>query len=105
MIVRSSIQSEKNHSASPEELDGEANNARTFLENIGELYNSSHGRWLWGQKMPTVLDVHVIIFLARLYDAGRAMLIPERLVPFYLMAIGTKEWQCVFEGRRTMVGL
>jgi len=100
-----SIQSEKNSRASPEELDGEANNAKTFLEKIGKLYHSSHGQWIWGQKMPTVLDVHIVIFLVRLYDTGRAMLIPERLVAFYLMAIGTKEWQDVFQGRRTMMGL
>jgi hypothetical protein len=105
MIVYFSVQSEKNSRASPEEVDGEANNARTFLEKIGELYHSSHGQWLWEQKMLTVLDVHIVIFLARLYDAGRAMLIPQRLVPFYLMVIGMKEWQGVFQGRRTMMGL
>jgi hypothetical protein len=32
-----SIQSEKNSRASLEELDGEANNAKTFLEKIGKL--------------------------------------------------------------------
>lgn len=105
MIVYSSIQSEKNGHSSPEKVDDEADKARIFLNNIGVLYHSSHGPWLWGQQIPTVLDVHVVIFLARLYDAGHAVLIPERLVPFYLMAIETKEWQSVFQGQRTMMGL
>jgi hypothetical protein len=52
-----------------------------------------------------VLDVHVIVFLARLYDAGREGVIPERLGRLYIMAVGTEEWEGVFRGRRTMVGV
>ena len=100
-----SVQNEKVNGVASAEIETQISNARTFLEKIAGLYNPSSGPWLWGRTIPTVLDVHLAVFLARLHDVGRATLIPKHLIQLYSMAIETKEWQDIFQGRKTMMGV
>ena len=100
-----SVQNEKVNGVTLEEIDSQKYNAYEFLQKIAELYEPDKGPWLWGRSSPSALDVHVAVFLGRLHDVGRAELVPEKLVPFYDMAKETKEWNDVYQGRKTMIGV
>lgn len=76
-----------------------------FLEKIAKLYRPTSGPWLWARTSPTVLDVQVAIFLGRLIDVGRDVLIPKDLIPFYSGVRETEEWNRVFQGRKTLIGV
>jgi hypothetical protein len=99
-----SIRNEKINGITPAEIETQISNAKTFLEKIEKIYDSSSGPWLWGRTSPTALDVHVAIFLARLHDVGRATLVPGHLLPFYFSATETQGWKDVYQGRKTMIG-
>ncbi|KAE9379703.1 hypothetical protein N431DRAFT_398147 [Stipitochalara longipes BDJ] len=99
------VQNEKVNGVIPAEIEAQQKNTRTFLEKIAKIYDPNSGPWLWGRTSPTALDVQLAILLARLHDVGRAVLVPEHLVPFYFMVLETKEWQNVYQGRKTMIGV
>lgn len=100
-----SVQNEKVNGVTAAEIETQINHAKTFLEKIAKLYEPSKGQWLWGRTSPTVLDVHVAVFLVRLHDVGRAVLVPEKLVPFYEVVMEMREWSDVYQGRSTMFGV
>jgi hypothetical protein len=58
--------------------------------------------WLFGLPQPSALDAHLIVFIARMKDAGRKDIIPERLVKYADAAMEQKEWKDVMQGRGTM---
>ncbi|KUJ08945.1 uncharacterized protein LY89DRAFT_598871 [Mollisia scopiformis] len=99
------IRDEKVNGVTPEEIETQKSNTTTFLDKIAKLYNPGSGPWLWGRISPTVLDVQLAIFLARLHDVGHAILIPKHLLPFYSTMTETNEWKDVYQGRKTMFGV
>lgn len=84
------------------QVEIEVQRAQSVLSKLEPLVLEGNGPWLYGRTRPTALDAHVVVFLARLHDVGRANLIPIGLEKYYERAIDTPEWQGVMEGRSTM---
>ena len=59
-------------------------------------------RWLYG-SLPTALDAHLVVFIARMTDVGRDTLIPGKLKQYGAWAMETPEWIKMMDGRKTMV--
>jgi len=55
-------------------------------------------RWLFGEK-PTALDAHLVVFIARMTDAGRQSVVPEKLRRYGKWAMDGQEWTQVRDGR------
>jgi glutathione S-transferase len=89
----------------PEQIGEQVQRAQSVISKLNSLLSEESGPWLSGSYRPTALDAHVVIFLARLQDVGRASLIPPGLERYSAMAMETSEWQAVMEGRRTMTTL
>lgn len=75
--------------------------AHSIMSTLDSLLIEGQGPWLHGRDA-TALDAHVVMFLARLQDVGRANLIPTRLRRYLAMAMETSEWKAVMAGKRTM---
>jgi len=88
----------------PAEVETNNEKARKLLLELDRLVVPSAGPWLWGETIPTALDAHLIVFLARLRDLGKGELIPQALCQYGDMAMETVEWQRVMGGRQTMYG-
>lgn len=58
--------------------------------------------WLLGLKYPTALDAHLIVFIARMIDMGRARLIPKLLIRYAQRAMNEPEWTRMMDGRKTI---
>jgi hypothetical protein len=61
------------------------------------------GKWLFGLQQATALDAHLIVFIARMRDVGKAAIIPEELGAYADRAMAEIEWQDVMKGRKTMI--
>ena len=59
--------------------------------------------WLFDLPHPTALDVHLVVFIARMLDVGRHDIIPEKLKNYAERAMQTDEWESVMQGRKTMI--
>lgn len=76
-----------------------------MVENLASKFGGS-GSWIFGEEVgPTALDAHIITFIARLYDADRKRLVPERLQRYGERAMQRREWQSVMDGRPTLHSL
>ncbi|KAH6644959.1 hypothetical protein BKA67DRAFT_586560 [Truncatella angustata] len=88
-----------------ENIDRAEDQARVFFENIiKECKFESDGReWLFGDIVgPTVLDGHVIPFVARLVESGREALVPDTVLDYAQRIVKTHPaWLEVTHGRRT----
>ncbi|KAK4574113.1 hypothetical protein LTR86_001874 [Recurvomyces mirabilis] len=61
--------------------------------------------WLFGTQLPTALDAHLVVFLARMKDLKRTDLVPGKLGEYLERATNDREWLEVMKGRTsTMVG-
>lgn len=82
--------------------------ARSLLAEVAGEYQS-HGDgslWLFGEAAgPTVLDAHIVPFITRLAESGRAALVPEELVQYAQHVRSLPEWDQVMHGRRTHWGI
>ncbi|KAH6706352.1 hypothetical protein BKA61DRAFT_558853 [Leptodontidium sp. MPI-SDFR-AT-0119] len=99
------VQNEKVGGVTEAEIEAQIGNAKAFLQKVAGLYEPNNGPWLWGRTSPTALDVHLAVFVARLHDVGRGVLVPEYLVLFRTHVMETKEWEDVYQGRSTMFGV
>ncbi|KIY00911.1 uncharacterized protein Z520_03577 [Fonsecaea multimorphosa CBS 102226] len=101
----------------PEAMDERARNLMSDFERIlpkqaslqagdgGQTSNgtTSSGPWLFGLTSPSALDAHLVVFVARMRDVGRANIIPETISDYADRAMALPEWQAVMEGRKTMI--
>jgi hypothetical protein len=73
-----------------------------LLGEVDELLHTSHSGWVLDTPHPTALDAHLIVFVARLRDAGRGELVPNRVVKYADEAIDTSAWKDMMQGRQTI---
>lgn len=73
-----------------------------FLHEICEMSQKSQTAWILDTTHPTALDAHVIVFLARLKDAGRRELIPARIIDYAGKQMDTVVWKEMMQGRSTI---
>jgi len=60
------------------------------------------GTWIFGDDVgPTVLDGHIVPFVARMVDVEREDLVPAELLEATKKAMERPEWLQVMHGRRT----
>ena len=69
----------------------------TWLPSRGEEAES----WLFDLPHATALDVHLTVFIARMLDIGRGIIIPDKLRSYGERAMQTEEWKSVMQGRST----
>lgn len=76
-------------------------NARKLLASLEERFIGPES-WIFGSQ-PTALDVHLVVFIARMTDVGRDNLVPEKLKSYGKWAMQKSEWVELMEGRKTMI--
>ncbi|KAL2808085.1 hypothetical protein BJX63DRAFT_52802 [Aspergillus granulosus] len=80
------------------------NETTTFLDEIAvQLEKHGNGTiWIYGDVGPTVLDAHVVAFVARLTDIGLEDLVPPELRAYAAVIMALPEWKEVMKGRPTV---
>ncbi|KAL5342077.1 hypothetical protein BJX70DRAFT_386235 [Aspergillus crustosus] len=81
------------------------NKTTAFLTEIVELRNkySKGGTWIFGNRVgPTVLDAHVVPFIARLRDISLEELVPEELRGYADTILAARDWREVMGQRATV---
>ncbi|KAL4883542.1 hypothetical protein BJY04DRAFT_206436 [Aspergillus karnatakaensis] len=76
-----------------------------FLTEIVQLRDkySKGGTWIFGNAIgPTVLDAHVVPFIARLRDISLEELVPEQLARYADRILASSEWKEVMGQRATV---
>ena len=76
--------------------------SRDFLHEIDEMLQASQTAWILNTTYPTALDAHIIVFVARLKDAGRGELIPARVIEYANKQMDTVTWKEMVQGRGTV---
>ncbi|KAL2846186.1 hypothetical protein BJY01DRAFT_175883 [Aspergillus pseudoustus] len=75
-----------------------------FLDEI-VVQLDKHGKgtiWIYGDVGPTVLDAHVVAFVARLTDISLEDLVPPELRAYAATIMALPEWREVMKGRPTV---
>lgn len=75
---------------------------RDLLHELGEVLQDSQTDWILNTTHPTALDAHVIVFIARLKDAGRGELVPARFMNYADKHMDTATWRETMQGRSTI---
>jgi hypothetical protein len=73
-----------------------------LLGEAEELLQASYSGWVLDTPHPTALDAHLVIVVARLRDAGRGELVPNRVVRYANVAMETSAWKDMMQGRQTI---
>ncbi|OAP60326.1 hypothetical protein AYL99_05328 [Fonsecaea erecta] len=87
----------------PELMSERAHNLLREYEDILPKTEAG-GPWLFGLTQPSALDAHLVVFVARMRDVGRAAIVPPVVGDFVDRAMARPEWVAIMEGRKTMVG-
>jgi hypothetical protein len=74
---------------------------RDLLREIGEMLQVSRTDWILNTAYPTALDAHIIVFVARLKDAGRGELVPARITDYADRQMDTVVWKELVQGQGT----
>ncbi|KAI1617798.1 hypothetical protein EDD36DRAFT_459471 [Exophiala viscosa] len=92
---------EKQRAVEPEAAQ---QNRATALDLMTSLagYLSDRGPWLFGSDHPSALDAHLVVFIARMQDVGKDVLIPDALQAYARKAFATAEFEAAMGGRRTL---
>lgn len=75
---------------------------KDLLHEIGEVLQVSRTDWILSTTLPTALDAHVIVFVARLKDAGRGELVPGRIIDYADKQMETNLWKDMVQGQGTV---
>lgn len=75
---------------------------RDLLAEIDGMLQVSHTGWILNTTHPTALDAHMVVFVARLADAGRGELIPASITDYAGKEMNTLVWEDMMQGRRTI---
>lgn len=76
--------------------------SKTLLSTIDGMLQDSLSGWILDTPHPTALDAHVIVFIARLKDAGRSELVPTLTTDYADRAMVTPAWKDMMQGRQTV---
>ncbi|KAB8256646.1 hypothetical protein BDV32DRAFT_93368 [Aspergillus pseudonomiae] len=88
-----------------EHEEGMTDQARhLFCEVVVEYQKVNHsGVWIFGDKTgPTVLDAHIVAFIARLIDIHLEDLVPPQLHTYAKAIMELPEWEAVMQGMPTV---
>ena len=102
MTVACSIVSKEIPSLKRESAERAVVKTRELLQEIGEMLQVSETDWILNTKHPTALDAHIIVFVARLKDAGRSDLVPARITDYAYKQMDTQLWKEIIQGRSTI---
>ena len=76
------------------------------MSKVNEMLKASttgaRSGWVFGTEHPTAFDTHLVVFIARIRDAGRGELIPSRVMEYLQMAMEGDEWKEMMQGQRTV---
>lgn len=75
---------------------------KDLLHEIGEVLQVSQTDWILSTTLPTALDAHLIVFVARLKDAGRRELVPGCIIDYANKQMETAVWKDMVQGQGTM---
>jgi hypothetical protein len=73
-----------------------------LLGEVDGLLQASRSGWVLDAPHPTALDAHLVVFVARLKDAGRGELVPARVMEYADRAMNASAWKAVMQGRQTI---
>jgi hypothetical protein len=73
-----------------------------LLGEAEELLQASRSGWVLDTPHPTALDAHLIVFVARLKDAGRREVVLARVMEYADRAMNASAWKDVMQGRQTI---
>jgi hypothetical protein len=73
-----------------------------LLGEAEELLQASHSGWVLNTPHPTALDAHLIVFVARLKNAGRGELVPARVLGYADGAMDISAWKDMMQGKQTI---
>ncbi|KAE8143734.1 hypothetical protein BDV38DRAFT_2190 [Aspergillus pseudotamarii] len=79
--------------------------ARHLLSEVVVEYEkvNPRGVWIFGNKTgPTVLDAHIVAFIARLIDIHLEDLVPPQLQTYAKAVMELPEWGTVMQGMPTV---
>jgi glutathione S-transferase len=95
-----STETEKIAGIKQDTVDCEIERSRSLLSILeSTLCGQGSGPWLFGFDGPTALDAHVVVFINRLRDVGRAKLISSTLAKYADAAMETSEWRKLMDKR------
>lgn len=75
---------------------------KNLLHEIDEVLQVSQTDWILSTTLPTALDAHVIVFVARLKDAGRRELVPGCIIDYANKQMKTAVWEEMVQGQGTV---
>ncbi|KUL87831.1 hypothetical protein ZTR_03134 [Talaromyces verruculosus] len=99
------LETDKIGGIQPAKVESEIERTRSLLARIEGYVEPQKGPWVFGLNVPTALDAHLVVFIARLRDVGRDVLIPTRLGEYASKAMEMPEWETLMEDRKTMISL
>lgn len=103
MVGLSRVETEKIAATKQDKVDSEIEHVRSLLSSLeATLRAQGSGSWLFGFDGPTALDAHVVVFISRLRDVGRAELIPSNLAKYADAAMETSEWRKLMDKERAV---
>jgi hypothetical protein len=98
-----STETEKIAGIKQEIVDSEIERSRALLSTLeSTLCGQGSSPWLFGFNGPTALDAHVVVFINRLRNVGRANLISSTLAKYADVAMDTPGWRQLMDGGRAV---
>ena len=79
--------------------------ASDFMSRVTTLLESSAGTgspWISGTKLPTALDAHTVMFVARLLDVGRENMVGSALRKYTDNIFKMEVWTELMKGKTTV---
>jgi hypothetical protein len=73
-----------------------------LVQEIDKVLKVSQTDWILNTTHPTALDAHVIVFVARLKDAGRGELVPACITDYADKQMDTAVWEAMVQGQGTV---
>lgn len=102
LTVACSIVSKEIPSLKRESAERAIVRTKDLLHELGEVLQDSQTDWILNTTHPTALDAHVIVFIARLKDAGRGELVPACFMNYADKQMDTSLWKQMMQGRSTI---
>jgi hypothetical protein len=73
------------------------------MDELQGILKASTTEWCFGLSQPSALDTHLLVFIARMQDAGWVDdLIPDYLTQWADRFMQREEWKNLMQDRRTL---
>lgn len=98
-----SIETEKIAAIKQDKVHNEVEHSRALLSTLeSTLCSEGSSPWLFGFERPTALDAHVVVFINRLRDVGRAKLISSTMAKYADVAMESSGWRKLMDVERAI---